>query len=84
MQTTLKQLPFADIYTNTDEYFQQDTPELVELFKQYIALSELIPQSFFYNYHILTGNHIDYKFSVSFQSWINIGKLCYNRIVNND
>jgi len=84
MQTTLKQLSFADIYTNTDEYFQQDTTELIELFKQYIALSELIRQSFFYNYHISTGNHIDYKFSGYFQSWINIGKLCYNRIVNND
>ena len=43
MQSNLKQLSLSDIYTNIDEYFQQDKSKLIKLFDQYIDLSELIP-----------------------------------------
>jgi len=55
MQIKLKQLSFANIYSNIDEYFQQDKPKLIELFEQYIDLSALIPQRFLYHYHASTG-----------------------------
>jgi len=61
MQTKLKQLSFANIYSNIDEYFQQDKPKLIELFEQYIDLSSLIPQRFFYHYHASTGHPRKYK-----------------------
>ena len=61
MQANLKQLSFADIYTNVDEYFQQDKPKLIKLFDQYIDLSQLIPQTFFNHYYASTGHPRDYK-----------------------
>jgi len=61
MQANLKQLSFADIYTNVDEYFQQDKPKLIKLFEQYIDLSQLIPQTFFNHYYASTGHPRDYK-----------------------
>jgi len=47
MQSNLKQLSLADIYTNIDRNFQQDKPKLIKHLDQYIYLSELISQSFF-------------------------------------
>jgi len=61
MQADLKQLSFADIYSNLDEYFQQDKPKLIKLFEQYIDLSKLIPQSFFNHYYATTGHPREYK-----------------------
>jgi hypothetical protein len=63
MQSDLKQLSLADIYTDIDEYFQQDKPKLIKLFDQYIDLSELIPQSFINHYYASTGHPRDYKLS---------------------
>jgi len=63
MQSNLKQLSLADIYTNIDEYFQQDKPKLIKLFDQYIDLSELIPQSFFNHYYASTGHPRNYELS---------------------
>jgi len=63
MQSNLKQLSLADIYTNIDGYFQQDKPKLISLFDQYIDLSELIPQSFFNHYYASTGHPRNYKLS---------------------
>ena len=63
MQPNLKQLSLADIYTDIDEYFQQDKPKLIELFDQHIDLSKLIPQSFFNHYYASTGHPRDYKLS---------------------
>ncbi|MBU3114863.1 DDE transposase [Clostridium lacusfryxellense] len=63
MQSNLKQLSLADIYTDIDEYFQQDKPKLIKLFDQYIDLSELIPQSFINHYYASTGHPRDYKLS---------------------
>jgi len=61
MQSNLKQLSLANIYSNIDEYFQQDKPKLIELFEQYIDLSALIPQRFLYHYHASTGHPRKYK-----------------------
>ena len=61
MQSNLKQLSIADIYTNVEEYFEQDKPKLLKLFDQYIDLSELIPQSFNNHYYASTGHPRDYK-----------------------
>jgi len=63
MQSNLKQLSLADIYINIDEYFQQDKPKLINLFDQYIDLSELISQSFFNHYYTSTGHPRNYKLS---------------------
>lgn len=63
MQSNLKQLSLADIYTDIDEYFQQDKPKLIKLFDKYIDLSKLIPQSFFNHYYSSTGHPRDYKLS---------------------
>ena len=32
MKANLNQLSFTDIYSNVDEYFQQDKPKLIKLF----------------------------------------------------
>ena len=63
MQSNLKQLSLADIYSDIDEYFQQDKPKFIKLFDQYIDLSELIPQSFINHYYASTGHPRDYKLS---------------------
>ncbi|MBU3180937.1 ISNCY family transposase, partial [Clostridium psychrophilum] len=63
MQSNLKQLSLTDIYTDIDDYFQQDKPRLIKLFDQYIDLSELIPQTFTNHYYALTGHPRDYKLS---------------------
>ena len=47
LKINLKQLSFTDIYSNVDEYFQQDKPKLIKLFEQHIDLRKLIPQSFY-------------------------------------
>ncbi|WAG44051.1 hypothetical protein LL065_26235 (plasmid) [Clostridium estertheticum] len=41
MQSNLKQLPIVYIYTDIDEYFEQDKPKLIKLFDKYIYLYEL-------------------------------------------
>lgn len=63
MQTHSNQLSFADVYSDVDEYFQQDKPKLIELFEQYIDLSKLIPQSFYNHYYASTGHPREYKLS---------------------
>lgn len=56
MQANFNQLSFVDIYSNVDEYFQQDKPKLIKLFEQHIDLHSLIPQSFYNHYHSNTGH----------------------------
>ena len=56
MKANLNQLSFTDIYSNIDEYFQQDKPKLIKLFEQHIDLQNLIPQSFYNHYHSDTGH----------------------------
>jgi len=71
MQSNLKQLSLADIYTDIDEYFQQDKPKLIKLFDQYIDLFELIPQIFSNHYYASTGHPRDYKLSSMLTALIN-------------
>lgn len=47
MQANVNKLCLTDIYSNIDEYFEQDKPKLIKLFEQHIAIQQLIPQSFF-------------------------------------
>ena len=63
MKANLNQLSFTDIYSNVDEYFQQDKPKLIKLFEQHIDLQNLIPQSFYNHYHADTGHPRIYKLS---------------------
>ena len=63
MKANLNQLSFTDIYSNIDEYFQQDKPKLIKLFEQHIDLQNLIPQSFYNHYHADTGHPRIYKLS---------------------
>ena len=63
MKENLNQLSFTDIYSNIDEYFQQDKPKLIKLFEQHIDLQNLIPQSFYNHYHADTGHPRIYKLS---------------------
>ena len=63
MKANLNQLSFTDIYSNIDEYFQQDKPKLIKLFEQHIDLQSLIPQSFYNHYHSDTGHPRIYKLS---------------------
>lgn len=63
MKANLNQLSFTDIYSNIDEYFQQDKPKLIRLFEQHIDLQNLIPQSFYNHYHADTGHPRTYKLS---------------------
>ena len=46
MKANLNQLSFTDIYSNIDEYFQQDKPKLIKLFEQHIDLQNLIHKAF--------------------------------------
>lgn len=61
MQANLNQLSFTDIYSNIDEYFQQDKPKLIKLFEQHIDLHSIIPQSFYEHYYSDTGHPRVYK-----------------------
>jgi len=61
MQANVNQLCLTDIYSDIDEYFQQDKPKLIKLFEEHILLQELIPQSFFNNYYSKTGHPRNYK-----------------------
>lgn len=61
MQANLNQLSLTDIYSNVDEYFQQDKPKLIKLFEQHIDLHFLIPQSFFNHYYATTGRPREYS-----------------------
>ncbi len=61
MQANINQLSLTDIYSNLEEFFQQDKPKLLKLFENYINLSELIPQSFFNHYSASTGHPREYK-----------------------
>lgn len=61
MKSNLNQLSFTDIYSNINEYFQQDKPKLIQLFEQHVELQNLIPQSFFNHYHADTGHPRVYK-----------------------
>ena len=63
MKANLNQLSFTGIYSNIDEYFQQDKPKLIKLFEQHIDLQNLIPQSFYNHYHADTGHPRIYKLS---------------------
>ena len=63
MKENLNQLSFTDIYSNIDEYFQQDKPKLIKLFEEHIDLQNLIPQSFYNHYHADTGHPRIYKLS---------------------
>ncbi|MGL4373160.1 MAG: transposase [Turicibacter sp.] len=63
MKANLNQLSFTDIYSDVDEYFQQDKPKLIKLFEQHIDLQSLIPQSFYNHYHAETGHPRVYKLS---------------------
>lgn len=56
MLANLNQLSMTDLYSNVDEYFQQDKPKLIKLFEQHIDLPSLIPQSFFNHYYSTTGH----------------------------
>ena len=73
MKENLNQLSFTDIYSNIDEYFQQDKPKLIKLFEQHIDLQNLIPQSFYNHYHADTGHPRIYKFGSGEDSKIYIG-----------
>lgn len=61
MQANLKQLSLTDIYSDLEEFFQQDKPRLLKLFEQCVNLSDLIPQSFFNHYSASTGHPREYK-----------------------
>ena len=39
MKENLNQLSFTDIYSNIDEYFNQDKPKLIKLFEQRMKIS---------------------------------------------
>ena len=60
MQSNLKQLSLADIYTDIDDYFQQDKPKLVRIFDKYIDLIYFTfkIQMCLLNYTIITVNWI--------------------------
>ncbi len=61
MQANVNKLCLTDIYSNIDEYFEQDKPKLIKLFEQHIAIQQLIPQSFFNHYYSNTGHTREYK-----------------------
>lgn len=61
MQAKFKQLSFPDVFSDVEEFFQQDKPKLIKLFDKYIDISSLIPQSFVNHYFASTGHPRDFS-----------------------
>ena len=61
VQAKIKQISITDIYSELEEFFQEDKPKLIRLFEEYIDLSVYIPQCFYNAYYKATGHPRDFK-----------------------
>lgn len=61
------QLSLAEIFTDCQDFFENDKPEFLNLLEKHIDLDELIPVSFRYHYYSSTGR--PRKYSLNAMLW---------------
>ena len=61
------QLSLAEIFTDCQDFFENDKPEFLNLLEKHIDLDELIPVSFRYHYYSYTGR--PRKYSLNAMLW---------------